>query len=296
MAIGKLNLTTYLKPNVSLMREMGCLKRDNLKNEFYKYFCKLEFAEVFWEPHKFGPITNWGISYTKINIYPKYFNRFESLKDYLFDIFPNHIDIDLNQFKVSRIEVHSDIENFSLDVVLARLWVMGYRRESVSFYKGNTIYIGTNPKIRIFNKTQQLMHKVSKGKLLTEAEKNIFQSEKPITRFSIEIRNFNGNLQDIANDPKSLVSYFDRFKFYNFEDDELIPKLGGLQILFSKVRREHRKSFEKFKDKELEALIKRNFLFSVKQWFKEEGKGKGSFDLDKEIDRQINKLIKSIKS
>ncbi len=296
MAIGKLNLTTHLKPNATLLREMGCLKRDNLKNKLYKYFCKLEFAEVFWEPHKFSFLTNWGIPNTKIDIHPKYFERFDSLIEYLFDLFPNQIDLKLDQFNISQIEIHSDIKHLPLDVVLARLWVMGYRRESVSVYKGNTIYIGSNPKVRVFNETQQLMQKVAKRKELTKWERDILRKNESITRFSIEIRNFGRSLLDIANDPKQLVNYFDRFKFYNFEDDELIPKLGGLQILMSKIRREHRKEFEKFKDKELEALIKGNFLFAIDQWFKEEKKENNSFDLDKEIDRQLNELIKAIKS
>jgi len=104
------------------------------------------------------------------------------------------------------------------------------------------------------------------------------------------------NLQDIADDPKQLVSYFDRFKFYNFEDEGIIPNLGGLQILMSKIRREHRKALEKFKDNDLELLIKRNFLSSINQWFKKEKKEKNSFDLDKEIDRQLNKLISAFKN
>jgi len=256
----------------------------------------LNFAEVFWEPHKFNLFTNFGIPYTKVDIHPKYFDRFDSLIDYLFDLFPHTIDLDLDQFHISRIEFHSDIENLPLDVALARLWVMGYRRESVSFYKGNTIYIGSNPKIRVFNKTNQLMQKVAKRKELTKLERNILQEKKPITRFSIEIRNSGMNLQDIADDPKQLVSYFDRFKFYNFEDEGIITKLGGLQILMSKIRREHRKAFQKFRDKELEKLIRQKFLFSIKQWFKKEKKEKNTFDLDKEIDLQISNFIKAFKS
>lgn len=104
------------------------------------------------------------------------------------------------------------------------------------------------------------------------------------------------NLMELENNPKELVSYFDRFKFYNFEDEGIIPKLGGLQILMSKIRREHRKSLEIYKDKELERLIKKNFNSSINQWFKKEKKEKNPFDLDKEIDRQINNLINAFKS
>ena len=215
MGIGNLNLTTSLKPKILLLKKIGLANQDNFKKKLYKNFCKLDFAEVFWEPHKFVPLTNLGVPYTKVDIHPKHFDRFNSLIDYLFDLFPHTIDLDLNQFHISRMEFHSDIEDLPLDVALARLWVMGYRRESVSFYKGNTIYIGSNPKIRVFNKTNQLMQKVAKRKELTKLERNILQEKKPITRFSIEIRNSGMNLQDIADDPKQLVSYFEGGSFAN---------------------------------------------------------------------------------
>jgi len=85
---------------------------------------------------------------------------------------------------------------------------MGYRRESVSFYKGNAIYIGSNPKIR----------------------------------------------------------------------------------------RDHRKSLERFKDKELERAIKRNFLSLIRSWFKEEPKRKEPIHWAKEANNQLNNLINSLKT
>ena len=171
---------------------------------------------------------------------------------------------------------------------------MGYSRKSVSFYKGNTIYIGTNPKIRIFNKTSQLFNKYVKKGNLTANELSLMNG-KPITRFSIELRNLKINLMELENNPIELASYFNRFKFYNFEDDECINRMGGFQLLMSKIRREHRKSFEKYKDKELERLIKRNFKLSIKHWFKSDRKKK-SFDLGKEVNQRINQLKMFIKT
>ncbi|QPJ64738.1 MAG: hypothetical protein G3M78_04765 [Candidatus Nitrohelix vancouverensis] len=245
------------------------MKPDNLRRKFYKNFCKLDCAVVMWQPHQFGAVTNFGIPYTKVDIHSKHFDRFHELKDYLLDLFPDSHEIDLNDFNISRIELHSDIESLPLDIVLARLWVIGYRRESVSFYKGKTIYIGTDPKIRIFNKNSQLLRKLGKTGKLTENELQLMNG-KPITRFSIEIGQLKMNLNQLVNDPKQLASYFDRFKFYNFEDDESINRVGGFQILMSKIRREHRKSFDQFKDRELERLIQRNFKSSIRAWFKKE--------------------------
>ena len=120
------------------------------------------------------------------------------------------------------------------------------------------------------------------------------ENKNSITRFSIEIRNLGRSLEDIAHDPKQLVSYFDRFKFYNFEDDDSINRLSGFQLLMSKVRREHRKSFERYKDRNLEKVINQSFLSSIDSWFKEEKREKNSFDLGKAINRQFNKIIKGI--
>lgn len=176
MGIGNLSLTTFLKPDIYKLKESGRTRKDNARRRIFKNFCKLEFAEVMWEPHKFDLVTNWGIHNTKIDIHPKYFDRFYLLKEYLLNLFPND-EIELDQFNISRVEIYSDIETLPLDIVLARLWVMGYRRESVSFYKGNTIYIGTNPKIRIFNKTSQLLNKYAKKGNLTENEMNLMNGK-----------------------------------------------------------------------------------------------------------------------
>ena len=61
MSIGMLNLTTHLKPNIPLFRRKGWVKQDNRKQRLNKYFVNLEYAEIFWEPHKFNPLTNWGV-------------------------------------------------------------------------------------------------------------------------------------------------------------------------------------------------------------------------------------------
>ncbi|CCQ90697.1 hypothetical protein NITGR_360035 [Nitrospina gracilis 3/211] len=292
MSIGKLDLTTQLKPDISKLRKLGTIIKDIPSRKIYKNFCKLEFAEIMWHPHKFDFITNLGIPYTKISIHSKYFERFYLLREYLLKIFHSNDAIELDQSNISRIEIHSDIEELSLDTVLARLWVMGYRRESVSFYKGNTIYIGSNPKIRIFEKSQQIKRKSLKGKQLSAFESKILESKKSITRFSIETDNFKGTLQNLACNPKQLVSYFDRFKFYDFENDESINRLGGFQILMSKIRREHRKSLEKYKQKDLELLLKKNFVSNFDDWFKEEKQK--PFDLSKEIKKGIRQLKEAI--
>jgi len=292
MSIGKLDLTTNLKPDISKLEKSGTIIESYSNRYFYKYFCKLEFAEIMWEPHKFDLITNWQIPYTKVSIHPKYFDRFYLLKEYLFSLFPSDGEIELDQFNISRIEIHSDIKDLPLDTVLARLWVMGYRRDSVSFYKGNSIYIGSNPKIRILDKSQQIRKKSLKGKKLSEYESEILKSNQSITRFSIEIGSFKGSLEDLANNPNQLNTYFDRFKFYDFECDSSINRLGGFQIIMTKIRREHRKSLEQFKQKDLELALKDNINSFISTWFKK--KKKKRFNLENEIKKGIKQFREAI--
>ena len=150
---------------------------------------------------------------------------------------------------------------------------MGYRRDSVSFYKGSTIYIGSNPKIRIYDKTKEISARLKTEGDVSESEMEILKSGKQITRFEIQIRSYKGTLKDVAADPVSLVSYFDRIQFYNFEDYCKIAALGGLHLLLSKIPRKNRAVFEKFKDKDIEVQIRTNYITSVKEWFERKDKG-----------------------
>ena len=60
----------------------------------------------------------------------------------------------------------------------------------------------------------------------------------------------------------------------------------------SKIRREHRRSFERFKQKDLELILKRNFVSNLTLWFKE--KKKKPFNLEKEIQMGIKQLKEAI--
>lgn len=105
---------------------------------------------------------------------------------------------------------------------------------------------------------------------ITDYEKEIVESGKVVTRIEIQVRSPKKTLKDVADDPASLVSYFDKIEFYNFEDNGIIAGMGGLQILMSKVRREHRKAFETFKDEVLRGLLRDNFIKSITEFFEAE--------------------------
>lgn len=264
------NLTTFSSVDRCYLEEMADIREDKLRRSLYQYFCQLDYGCVMWKPHKFGPEMNDRIPYTKVDINPKHFINFKMFYDSLLGLFSAMENISQDSFYVSRIDLKSDIENLPIDVVLSRLYVMGYRRDSVSIIKGSTIYIGSNPKIRIYDKAKEIYARLKMGGDLSEWDEEILKSGKQITRFEIQIRGYNGTLKDVAADPVSLVSYFDRLQFYNFEDDGKIASLGGLQLLFSKIPRKNRAMFETVKDKDIKDQIRNNYITSVREWF--EGK------------------------
>ncbi len=108
----------------------------------------------------------------------------------------------------------------------------------------------------------------TQGKQIYDQDVEMYLSGKQITRFEIEIRNFKGTLKNVFDGPLGLVSYFDRLKFYNLEDDDKIASMGGLQRLMSRIPRKYRAEYDKYKDKELEALVRDNFIKSLKAWLK----------------------------
>jgi hypothetical protein len=201
---------------------------------------------------------------------PKYFECFKFLYDYVGNVFSCQPDLEC--LNVSRIDLTVDIENLPMDVVFSRLHVPGFTRDSLSLYKG-TIYIGSKPKIRIYDKIKEIKQRLRKKMSITEREKGVVKSGKQITRFEIQLSNFGGNLKDVVNDPVSLVSNFDRIRFYDFEDKEKIGSMaGGLYFLMTKINRKLRSTLDKFRSQELETMIKENYITSVKEWF---GKEKG---------------------
>lgn len=265
MGIDKLSLTTHEMVKADYLKEFWSVKEDTHRLKLYKYFCEMDYAQVMWRPHKFSDETNMRIPYSKIDINPKHFDCFQFLYDYVANIFNGQPD--LEYLNISRIDLTADIENLPMDVVFSRLHVPGFNRDSLSLYKG-TIYIGSNPKIRIYDKTKEIKHRQRKGWNITEWEKSIVESGKQITRFEIQLSNFKGCLKDVVNDPASLVSHFDRIRFYDFEDKEKIGSMvGGLYFLMTKINRKLRGNLDIFRSQELETMIKENYIASAKEWF-----------------------------
>ncbi|MBM4055307.1 MAG: replication initiation factor domain-containing protein [Planctomycetes bacterium] len=267
MGIDKLGLTSFYIPDMEYLKAYWEIREDEVRSRLYKYFCKMDYAEVMWCPHKFGEDTNCRISYSKVDINPKYFDSYKQFYSYLETIFVQNNIISPEYFSVTRVDIKADIENLPIDVVVARLYAKGFNRRSYNFFKGSTIYIGSDPKITIYDKTLEIKSRLKKGFAITEKEKQILEEGKQITRFELRIKNYRGTLKELINDPSTLVKHFERLQFYNFEDEERLFAIGGLQLLFPKINRKFRKDLEKYRAEDLEKMIKEDYTGSVKEWF-----------------------------
>jgi len=271
MGLDKLNLTIFEPPDRELLEEIGFVSEDPYRNRFYKYFCNLGNIQLMWHPHKFGPELNERMAYTKIDCSPKFFPSFQDLISTVQNYFSSPNRISLDRFTVSRIDVKADIEDLPLDVVLARLFVKGLRRDSLGTYKG-TIYMGVNPKTRIYDKTKEIKSRKKKNGELTDWEEQVLNEEREITRFEIQVVRPGIDLEMVAKEPASLVSNFDKLEFFNFEDDENISGVGGLQVILRNTHRTFKKSLYEFKDERIKQLIRDDYLEGVKAWFNDKSR------------------------
>jgi hypothetical protein len=271
MGLDKLNLTIFEAPDRELLDEIGFVSTDEYRNRFYKYFCNLDHIQIMWHPHKFGPELNEKMAYAKIDCSPKYFPSFQDMINTVQNYFPSPNPISLDRFTVSRFDVKADIEDLPLDVVLARLFVKGLRRDSLGTYKG-TIYMGVNPKIRIYDKLKEIKYRKKEKYELTDWEEQVLKEEKQITRFEVQVARPDIDLEMLVKDPASLVSNFERLEFFNFEDDENISAVGGLQVLLRNTYRTFKKSLYEFKDERIKQLIKEDYLAGIATWFDNESR------------------------
>lgn len=238
--IDRLTLLTSRVPDYKYLEVKGNLKIDEHRKFIYKEMYLLDRATVFCKPHKYSPETNDNISFCRVDLNPKYFECFDDMWAYLCSIF-DAPDLKHHEFTVSRIDLAVDIEDFPIVNLLSILHVKRIRLTGFSFFKG-TVYAGTNPKVRIYNKVAEIKSRVKKGHHITEYEKMILESGKVYSRFEIQKRPEKTKLDDILNSPESLASDFDRIEIFKFNEDEMS---GVLQFAFSLINRKSRKEFEK---------------------------------------------------
>ncbi len=265
MSLDKLNLTIFEPVDSSLMEDIGIVVEDKHRSRIYKYFVDLGNCQVMWHPHKYGPSQNERIGYTKIDFSPKHFPSFADLEACLRQYFHGGYKGSLNRFEVSRIDIKADIEDLPILLVLGRIFQKGLRDTSFSYFKG-TIYMGVNPKFRIYNKTAEIKARKRKRQSLLPHEQEILDSEKELTRFEVMIKRPQFSLDQLFSKENFLLNHFKKLDFYDFEDAEQIANVGGLHLLIKNVRREYRKKLEIFKSSQMSSAIESEFLTGFRSW------------------------------
>ena len=261
--IDKLNLTIYKQPDVSFLESHGTITESE-RNKIYRFMCELDKCFLLYRPHKFSDEVNFTIPYSKVDLNPKYFICFAELEAYLKILF-NDPDLDIENFNVSRIDIAADTDMITVERLLSVMNVKHIRSESFQVYKG-TIYAGTDPKVRIYDKVKEIKYRKKRGHTITEYEKGLLESGKKWTRFEIQIRGVRKNLREIADDPFSLASYFDRLEIIKTNGDETH---GIMQFIYRFINRKFRKEIESLKDHDLIEQLKDIFKSDVAAWFAE---------------------------
>ena len=263
--IDKLSLTTAQIPDLDYLEAHSSVKRvDEHRMKLYKYVYELEKATVFCMPHKFADNTNARIPFTKIDINPKKFVCLSEFETYLKTLF-NDPDLNFEIFNISRIDIAADTDIITVNALLSVMNVKHIRSESFQVYKG-TIYAGTDPKIRIYDKVAEIKHRKKKGYEITEYEKGLLDSGKNWTRFEIQLRGVKRNLREVVDDPFSFASYFDRLEIIKNNGEETH---GIMQFLYRFVNRKFRKEIEALKNNELVEQLKDIYQSSVTEWIGE---------------------------
>lgn len=264
--IDKLSLTIYSQPNFQYLELNGEIIEDQYRRNMYKYLCKLDQnMTVLYEPHKFSDVRNDMIPFTKIDLNPKHFECFDLMLAHLFAIFKydesNHVSGE--QFNITRLDVAVDLEDFNIKHILSSLHVKNIRDENMSFYKG-TIYAGSDPKIRIYNKNKEIKSRLKKGWDITQYEKELLESGKDHTRFEIQKRHLGLKLDQLPNAAEGLVAYFDRLEFFDLKID---CACTVMQYLYKQINRKFRADLEKFKNMQIVPELKEKYIKEVREWF-----------------------------
>ncbi len=216
---------------------------------------------MLYLPHKFSESTNANIPVTKIEINPKFFECYAEMLSYIFSMFM--VEVQEESFNSSRIDIAADIDGITTDSLLSMLRVERIRVESLSFFKG-TIYAGSNPKMRIYNKIEEIKARLRKGGEITEYEKGLLESGKSYTRFEVQVRLGKTTLKDISANPAKFGEYFDRFQVFDFGDSD---STGVLQVRYKYINHKLRSELERYRNFELVQNLKSKFMTDTTDWF-----------------------------
>jgi hypothetical protein len=152
--LDKLSLTIDKLPDKKYLEDHGII-REAKRDKFYKFSCELDNVVIFFVPHKFDSITNSRITVSKIDTNPKYFENFGSMRAVLSNIIRETYECP-EMCKITRIDAAADIEDLLMELMLASLHIKKIVNLSTFKIIKGTIYAGSDPQFRIYDKIKQL--------------------------------------------------------------------------------------------------------------------------------------------
>jgi hypothetical protein len=259
--LDKLTFTIDKMPDKDYISHHGDIREYN-RDKLYKYIGMLNDITIFYLPHKFDSVTNFRIPASKIDINPKNFENFTSMlvcaSSIITDIY--HCPEMCN---ITRIDAAADIEDLSIKTLLAMLHVQRITLDTFRIIKG-TIYAGSDPKFRIYDKIKELKYKIGKGYKPTEYEKALIGSRKEVVRFEVQKRANKMTLKGLPEKAVNVISYFDRMDFFNLNENEFPAIMHNLYRL---IPRKYRKELERYKESSLINKIKERCKAGIQEWF-----------------------------
>jgi hypothetical protein len=261
--IDYLSLTIHLPPDKNFVEYHGKITEDLCKSRMYRYMCELENVRLLYYPHKFKKSTNAIMPFTNIILNPKYFKSFDEIEIYIFAIF-NNTNFNLEDINVTRIDIAADVPDVNVQAIISTMHIKGIRKFRLY---DDTIYAGSNPLVRVYDKLKEIRSRLKKAQRVIDAEKGLLKEYKELTRFEIEIKSPKLNLKQLMDNPIGLVSYFDRLNFIKMSCEN---PCGVMQVMFKQVNRKFRKQLEALQDMNLLQKIKETYTLDVVKWFAQE--------------------------
>jgi hypothetical protein len=255
-----LSLTNQEPPNKDYIEYYGKITEDSHRSQMYRFMCELDKARVLYCPHKFNDSTNARMPFTNIVLNPKYFSCYDEMEDYIFSIMGGR-RLNLDDINISRIDVAADIEGINVKSIIAMLHVKGIKSFRII---EDTIYAGKNPRVRIYNKLNEVRHRIKKQIKVTEDESRLLELHKELTRFEVAVSRPRINLKQVKENPVRFASYFDRLSFVKLGCSK---PCGVMQAMYKQVNRKFRKQLEALQDIHLVETIKETYTSDVTQWF-----------------------------
>jgi len=260
--IDYLSLTLNLPPDKDYMEYHGKITEDSFRSQMYKYMCQLERARILFYPHEFSESRNASMPFTIIILNPKYFDCYEDMESYVYSIF-NRSDFEINNLNISRIDAASDIPGINVTAIIATLNVKHIRMSTFRIIN-NTIYAGRNPKVRVYDKLDEIKGRLKKNLRVIEDEKKLLDLHTDLTRFEVAVSRPKINLKALQENPVRLVSYFDKLEFIKMTCSS---PCGIMQYMYKHVNRKFRKQMEALQDMNLLEKIKETYISDVIKWF-----------------------------